>query len=42
MLIPLVGMQGVLPEEAAARLDGLGRLAIVWRIVLPMSGRESR
>lgn len=31
-------MQGVLPEEEAARLDGLGRLAIVWRIVLPMSG----
>ena len=24
--------------EEAARLDGLGRLAIVWRIVLPMSG----
>lgn len=37
-LILPAGMQGILPEEAAARRDGLSRLAIVWRIVLPMSG----
>ncbi len=37
-LILPAGMQGILPEAAAARRDGLGRLAIVWRIVLPMSG----